>query len=425
MRILVLGAPLAGLLTALQAQRQGHEVCVLVHGPETAHHASPPWVLQDPGPWGRAQGALATLGGLLKDQGELRLGPEGLLHLGWLLRCLGQRSGSRARSQTLRTLALARRSQQALERLLGGSGPLHAPPQPITLLQVHSSAAAARRHQQRGPAWHLGEPPTLSSLSLERQRWPQLAAMDNADKAVLASQGVMLADTGAWQAALRRHLMDEGVRFIYDHHIEGVEHAGQHLNGVTLRSTLNLTQEIDCDWAVATSLPAAQALFKAAGMTLKLAPLQRLSLRVRVAQALPSPLLIHDLTRGVRLLGQGHELWAQGPSWLGEPEGAQAQELAHLKAALNHYVGPAWTAASSLPLVEHSEVAPAGLPLVGRSRLRNLLLNLGYHSATAHWAFGNTAALHSLMNQRRPLGRTPPPWHSSALPLAASARGSS
>jgi D-amino-acid dehydrogenase len=426
MRILILGANLAGLLSALQMRRQGHEVCVLVHGPEGAHQPAPPLVFTDPGPWGAPQGALATLGALLKDRGDLRLGPDGLGHLGWLTRCLSQRSGSRARSQALRVLAMARRSKLALDELQGSEHRLGAP-QPVAMLSVHGSAREAQQQQQRGPMWHLGNRPTLSPLSAESATLPWMEAAWGREVTVLKSEGLMLADGAAVLATLRQQLVQQGVRFVYDQTIDGVEHTGQHLHGVTLRGTLNQADEVDCDLVVAASVPASQPLLRALGLKPDLAPLNRLSLHVTLADETPAPLYIHDRPSGVRLIRQGRSLWVHGPTWLGEPEGPQTQELAQLSAAITRYFGQHGSPTWNEPLVQTSWVAPDGLPLVSRTPTRNLLLNLGHHSATPCLAFGATALLQTLMDARHSLRKPTPmptPWSPSAAPLATSTQGS-
>lgn len=425
MRILILGANLAGLLSALQLHRQGHEVSVLVHGPEAAHQPAPPLVFTDPGPWGQPQGTLATLGALLKDLGDLRLGPDGLAHVGWLLRCLGQRSGSRARSQALRVLAMARRSKLMLDELQTSDYRLAAP-EPIATLSVHRSATHAEKQQQRGPMWHLGTRPTLSPLATAAaSALPGLEADWGREATALASDGVMLADGAGVMATLRQHLSQNGVRFIFDHRVVEVVHTGQHIHGVTLRGTLNQADEVDCDLVVAASAPAAQPLLQAVGVKPDLAPLTRLSLRAQLArEPAPAPLWIHDCASGIRLVRQGQSLWVHGPTWLGEPEGPQSQEVAQLSAAITRYFGQDWAPVWEQPLVHTSWVAPNGLPVVSRTATRNLLLNLGHHSATAHLAFGATALLQTLLDTRHS-ARQPSatPWSHSQASLATSAQG--
>lgn len=428
MRILILGANLAGLLSALQLQRQGHEVTLLVHGPETAHQPAPPLVLTDPGPWGTPQGALSTLGDLLQDRGELRLGPDGLGQVGWLLRCLGRRCGSRARSQALRVLAMARRSKLVLDELQTSAHRLDAP-EPVAMLSVYRSTARAQQQQQRGPMWHLGSRPTLSPLaSACATTLPELEPAWGHEATALAAEGVMLADGAGVLATLRQHLAQQGVRFIYDHSIVEVVHTGQHIHGVTLRGTLNQADEVDCDLVVAASLPASLPLLQAVGVKPDLAPMTRLSLRAQLASAAtPAPLCIHDNASGIRLIRQGQGLWAHGPTWLGEPEGPASQEVAQLSAAITRYFGQDWAPVWAQPLVQTSWVAPDGLPLVSRTPTRNLLLNLGHHSATAPLAFGATALLLNLAatlhSARKPLP-SPTPWSHSTAPLATSAQGS-
>lgn len=426
MRILILGANLAGLLSAQQMRRQGHEVCVLVHGSEGAHQAAPPMVFTDPGPWGAPQGALATLNTLLRDQGDLRLGPDGLGHLGWLLRCLGQRWGSGARSQALRVLAMARRSKLALDDLQGSEHRL-ATPQALAMLSVHRHAGQAQQHQHRGPMWHLGTRPTLAPLSTEAATWPRLDAAWGQAACALKSQGLMLADGAAVLADLRQQLALQGVRFVYDQTIDGVDHTGQHLHGVTLRGTLNQADEVDCDWVIATSWPAAQPLLRALGLKPDLAPMTQLGLHIKLADTAASPLYLHDRPSGVRLIRQGQSLWALGPTWLGEPDGPLTQEVAQISAIVTRYVGQDWSLISDQPLVQTSWVAPDGLPLVSRTPTRNLLLNLGHHSATPHLAFGATALLRTLMDTRpsaRLATTTSTPWSPHSASLATSAQGS-
>lgn len=426
MRILILGANLAGLLSALQMRRQGHEVCVLVHGSESAHQAAPPLVFTDPGPWGAPQGALPTLGALLRDQGDLRLGPDGVGHLGWLLRCLGQRWGSGARSQALRVLAMARRSRLALDELQGSEHRL-APSQDLAMLSVHRHASQAQQQHRRGPMWHLGTPPTLAPLSAEAASLPQLDAAWGHAAVALKSQGLMLADSAAVLADLRHQLAQLGVRFVYDQTIDGLDHTGQHLHGLTLRGTLNQADEIDCDLVIAASWPAAQPLLQALGLKPDLAPMTQLGLQIKLADSAASPLHIHDRPSGVRLIRQGQQLWALGPAWLGEPDGPLTQEVSQLSAAVTRYFGQRWSLASEQPLVQTSWVAPDGLPLVSRTPTRNLLLNLGHHSATAHLAFGATALLRTLMDTRHSARLAPTaftPWSQHTATLATSAQGS-
>ncbi|WP_396271075.1 FAD-dependent oxidoreductase [Ideonella sp.] len=426
MRILILGANLAGLLSALQMRRQGHEVNVLVHGPEGAYQTAPPLVLTDPGPWGTPQGALSTLWALLNDRGDLRCGQDGLGQLGWLMRCLGRRSGGGARSQALRAVALARRSQQAFHEMQGSVLHLQEP-QPVTMLCVHTSARAARQQQQRGPMWHLGTPPTLARMSTENLGLPQLDATRAQASSALQSEGWMLGDGAAVLADLRHQLVQQGVRFLYDQTIDGVEHTGQHIHAVTLRGTLNLADEVDCDLVVAASYPAAQPLLRAVGLKPDLAPMSRLSLQVTLPEGAATPLYIHDLASGTRLIRQGRTLWAHGPTWLGEPDSPQPQEVGPLSVAVSRYFGQDWAPTNDQPLRQTSWVAPDGLPLVSRTPTRNLLLNLGHHSASAALAFGAAAQLRTLMDTRqssRPTPAIPTPWSHSASPLATSTQGS-
>jgi|JI7StandDraft_1071085.scaffolds.fasta_scaffold207819_1 hypothetical protein len=162
MRILVLGANLAGLLSALHLRHQGHAVTVLVDGPEVTDQPLPPLVFSDPGPWGAAHGALSALNALLQDCRDLRLGLDGLAYAGWLLRCVGGRWGGRARSQALQALAMARRSQLMFEQLQA-SGTLPHALEPVSMLSLYRDEPLADSQCQRGPMWHLGTRPSLCS----------------------------------------------------------------------------------------------------------------------------------------------------------------------------------------------------------------------------------------------------------------------
>lgn len=264
MRVLVVGAHLAGLLSARHLRQQGHEVTLLVEGPEVATQAMPPFVFSDPGPWGAAQGALSTLGAMLKDCRELRLGLDGLAYSGWLAHCIGRRFGGRARSQALQALAMARRSQIVFDQLTATAA-LPGTLETVSMLSLYRDGHLAEAHSQRGPMWHLGSPPKLCDTAAITALLPQLDRASVQLSSGLQSQGQMLADAAALMAALRQQLVNAGVRFIFDHQIDGAVHAGQHLHAVTLRGRLGLTEELDTDMAVATSRPLAQPLLRALG----------------------------------------------------------------------------------------------------------------------------------------------------------------
>ena len=425
MRVLVVGANLAGLLSARHLRQQGHEVTLLVEGPEVATQAMPPFVFSDPGPWGAAQGAFSTLGAMLKDCRELRLGLDGLAYSGWLAHCIGRRFGGRARSQALQALAMARRSQIVFDQLKATAA-LPGSLETVSMLSLYRDGHLAKTHSQRGPMWHLGSPPTLCDTAGITALLPQLDSPAALLRSGLQSQGQMLADGAALMATLRQQLVNAGVRFIFDHHIDGAVHAGQHLHAVTLRGRLGLTEELDTDLAVATSRPLAQPLLRALGLAPRLAPLTQWRLRTRLADVNDAAQWVHDQHSGVRLTRRGQDLWAQGPAWLGQPDGSPNQELAHLSAAITRHFGQRWSVAAEAPLEQTHWVAPDGLPLVSRTSTRNLLLNLGHYSGQPTFAFGALALLDNLLQAGRPSAKTPAPrpsWSVSQVPLPAAPQG--
>lgn len=398
MRALVLGGNLAGLLAALDLQRQGAEVSLLVHQHDATPQALPPMLFTDPGPWRARQGVWATLGGLLQSHGDFRWGQAGWAQLPWLLRSLRHHLGAPGRNQALRALAMARQSTLMYAELRA-AGCVLPEAESLPQLTIFDRASAGNALHQYKPGWHLGEwQPTVTPLSEQVKLLPALNQAWARPKASLNSNGLMVSDPSAVIAALRQHLCELGVRFFHDQWVGGVEHIGEHLHSVTLCGPQGQVEQVDTDLVVATSVPASDPVLKAVNCRLDMAHVTRSSLCVRMADS-SAPVYLHDPQCGTRLIRRGREVWALGPTWLGSPNQSQASEVAQRLAQISRYFGPKSTPVGDLPLMQTNWAPPDGLPVVRRTRTRNLFLNIGHDSASTSMAFGSAAQLRALINQ--------------------------
>lgn len=406
MRVLVLGAGVVGVTSAWYLARAGHEVTVVDRRPEAALETSfangGQISVSHAEPWANPGAPFKVLKWLGREDAPLLFRPRlDLAQWTWGMRFLAECLPARTRANTMAILALARYSRERLRELRAETGIeydaltrgiLHlftdapdwqaAPPR-AELLRAQGLNVAlkdADECRQIEPALAGSHIPILGGL---------YAPEDESGDARRFAQGLAALCTG------------RGVKFEFGCRIVSVQAAGGAVNGARIEGR---EAPIVADAYVVSLGSYSPLLLRPLGLSLPVYPVKGYSVTIPTGAEFRAPTVsLTDEARKLVFSRLGNRLRVAGTAELAgydttlnpvRCEAALRRAFELFPEAGNRSSVESWTGLRP--------ATPGNVPLIGRTRLRNLFLNTGHGTLGWTLACGSGRALADIVSGRTP-----------------------
>jgi D-amino-acid dehydrogenase len=407
-KVVVLGAGVIGVTSAWYLAEAGHEVTVIDRQPEpgletsfanggqiSAGHAEP---------WARPGVLPKILRWVGREDAPLRFRPRlSLAQWQWALRFLGECLPGRLERNTRELAGLAVYSRERLIELRQRTG-IHYDELSRGILHFCTEERdfeALARHAM-----------AMRQLGIRRdvKTAAECAAIEPAlrGSSVPVVGGVYTpqdesGDAYAFTRALADKARERSVAFLYGRTLEAIDAAADLVSGVRLRGE---TQRIDAD-AYVMALGSYSPLYLAPlGVRIPVYPLKgysvTLPLRRDAGAAAPSVSLT-DEAHKIVITRLGERLRAAGTAELADYDASIDEVRCRAIVARLRRLFPALdTSREATYWAGLRPATPSNVPVIGRTRLRNLFLNTGHGTLGWTLACGSSRALADLMSGRRP-----------------------
>lgn len=408
MKVVVLGAGVIGITSAWYLADAGHEVTVIDRQPDagletsfanggqiSAGHAEP---------WARPGVLPKILRWAGRADAPLRFRPRlSLAQWAWALRFLGECLPGRLERNTRELAGLALYSRERLIELRERTairydelrrGILHFCTEERDFESLARHATAMRR---LGIERHVKS--AAECLAIE----PALGASSVAVVGGVYTPQDESGDAHAFTRALADKARERGVAFLYGRTVEAIDVAADLVSGVRLRGE---SQRLDADAYVVALGSYSPLLLAPLGVRIPVYPLKgysvTLPLPMGAAAATPSVSLT-DEARKIVITRLGQRLRAAGTAELtGYDASIDELRCKAIVARLRQLFPALDTSREATYWAGLRPATPSNVPVIGRTRLRNLFLNTGHGTLGWTLACGSARALADLVSGRRP-----------------------
>lgn len=408
MKVVVLGAGVIGVTSAWYLAEAGHEVTVIERQPEpgletsfanggqiSAGHAEP---------WARPGVLPKILRWVGREDAPLRFRPRlSLAQWQWALRFLGECLPGRLERNTRELAGLALYSRERLIELRQQTGIRY---DELSRGILHF---CTEERDFEALARHA-----MAMRQLGIQRDVKTAAECVAIEPALRGSSVPVVggvytpqdesgDAHAFTRALADKARERGAAFLYDRTLEAIDAAAGLVSGVRLRGE---TQHIEAD-AYVVALGSFSPLYLAPlGVRIPVYPLKgysaTLPLRQGAGAAAPSVSLT-DEAHKIVITRLGERLRAAGTAELADYDASIDEVRCRAIVARLRRLFPALdTSREATYWAGLRPATPSNVPVIGRTRLRNLFLNTGHGTLGWTLACGSARALADLISGRQP-----------------------
>lgn len=409
MHVLVLGAGLAGVTSAWYLNQAGFDVTVVdrqsAPAMETSFANGGQISVSHPEPWANPSAPLTILRWLGKDAAPLRFRPRANWQqwrwaLGFLHECLPWRT----RRNTAAIAALARYSRDELRSLRDAIG-LAYPHSQRGILHVFFDGVGARSVVTRvGELSRYGIVAEACDAARCVAIEPALAGAKRPPTAGIYAADDESGDAHAFVLALTARLQNDGVRFLFNTTVTGIDHLGGLVEGVRVvapdreKTRLVASSYVLC---MGSYSPQLAATF---GEKLPIYPVKGYSVSLPIIDAGGAPQV--SLTdEGRRIVCSTFEetLRVAGTAELNgydlSLDKMRCQTL--IEWAEENFPGATDTSAAEL-WCGLRPATPSNRPLIGKSGMLNLYYNTGHGTLGWTLACGSARALVDIMSGRRP-----------------------
>jgi D-amino-acid dehydrogenase len=383
MKIAVLGAGVIGVTSAWYLQRAGHEVVVVDRrdGPalETSYANGGQISVSHAVPWANPDAPREVLEWLGRRDAPLRFRPTAdWRQWAWGARFLYECLPARTRHNSRRILALALESREALGRLRAELG-LEYDQKTAGILSVYSTRAsfdaAVRRLDLLGPEVERSVKSTDECIAIE----PALAAARTRLAGGIHAPGDESGDAHAFTMALALACAQRGVSFKYRHTVERLTAADDHVSAA-VRAPDGSGVSLAADGYVLALGAWSAELARGLGLDLPVYPVKGYSITLPVRDGDVAPhVSLTDEERKLVYSRLGSRLRVAGMAELG---GFDASVDRRRCDAIVERAFSWFPRAGDRGVIECwaglRPATPGNVPLVGRTRYRNLYLNTGH-----------------------------------------------
>lgn len=404
MRVVVLGAGVVGVATAHYLAEDGHEVTVverqLAPALETsfgnAGNVCPSYAT----PWAAPGMRWKALKWLLQDESPLRVDWRAdAAFVRWALAWLANCSRRRFERNKARMQRLSRYSLACLQALREATGIEYDQTTRgiLQLLRTQAELAAVADHTRlldraRLP-YRLLDP--AGCIAVE----PALA---HAAAPFAGGLHLPLDETGdcnAFAQALAEQASRRGVRFRFETTVERLELDGARVTGVATSDG-----PIRADRVVVALGIGAVALLREVGVRVPIQPVKGYSLTLPIARfdRAPASSVMDEHTK-VAITRLGNRVRAAGTAELGADSlDAPAERFRTIERALRELFPEAGDQAHATRWAGLRPMTPDGPPLLGRTPIANLFLNVGHGAQGWSMACGSGRIVAHLVSERKP-----------------------
>jgi len=388
MHICVIGAGVVGLTTAYFLQSEGHTITLVDREPGAGRGAS------------AANGAQLSYGFVapLADASVLTKLPSLLfahdsplkLHLrldreqlSWGMQFLRHANSTDSQSTTAALLRLAQLSREFIEPLIEGEGiACHFARGGKLVVYPDSSSLSAARRQVAYQATH-GSFQTVLTPTQCVDHEPTLEAYANRISGGVWTPTDAVADCGAFCEQLAALISRRGADLQFGRRVEHLD-----LQGPNVRAVVTDAGALRADAYVLAAGTGARQLGQTAGLALPIYPLKGYSITVKPADAATLPRVsITDVRRKIVFAPLGDSVRAAGFVEIGDlDEAIPPARIGALLDATREIFGYGVIDGDLQPWAGLRPATPSGRPILGRTPVRNLHLNVG------HGALGWTLA---------------------------------
>jgi D-amino-acid dehydrogenase len=405
MHICVIGAGVVGLTTAYFLQSEGHAITVIDREPAAGLGASGgngaqlSYAFVAP----LADGSIpAKLPGLLFSRNApLKIHPRAdRAQLRWAMQFLRNANTKAARDTTEVLIKLAELSREFIEPLIEGEGiecdfsrggKLVVYPDAASLeaarAQVVYQAALGTRGQQ--------------VLTAEQcaQREPAVAGYAAQIAGGVWTRNEAAADCGAFCTQIATLLARRGATFLYGRTVVRIDRD----NG-RVRALVTDAEPVRADAYVLAAGEGAAALGATAGLDLPILPLKGYSITVRPDRGAPLPRAsITDIRRKIVFAPLGDRVRVAGFVEIGNDDRSiPPARISALLEATREILGYAAIDGDLRPWAGLRPATPSGRPIIGRTPIANLVLNVGHGALGWTLAAGSARLVCDVVAKRAP-----------------------
>ncbi|HSD61356.1 MAG TPA: D-amino acid dehydrogenase [Burkholderiales bacterium] len=405
MRVAVLGAGVVGVTSAWYLAQAGHEVTVIERQPEAARETSfangGQISVSHAEPWANPRAPAQILKWLGRSDAPLRFRPRAdPAQWAWGLRFLAECLPWRTRANTLAVLALAKHSQARLRELRSGAGiEYHCLTRGILHLFTERSDWVAAGPRAELVRRHGIEATLLSPeecLALE----PALAGSRAPLAGGLYAAGDESGDARLFTERLAILAASRGVSFRYGERVLALEAAGDRIAGARLESGAQASADA---WVVALG-SYSPLLLRPLGVALGVYPVKGYSVTLPIGPRHRAPTLsVTDEARKLVFSRLGDRLRVAGTAELAGYDTTldPARCAAILKRVFELFPEAGDRGRAEL-WTGLRPATPGNVPVIGRTRYRNLFLNTGHGTLGWTLSCGSGHALAEIVSGRRP-----------------------
>ena len=409
MKILVFGAGVIGVTSAWYLAKAGHEVTVIERQPaagmETSFANGGQISVSHAEPWANPGAPLKILKWLGREDAPLlfRLRAD-LRQWSWGLRFLLECLPGRTRSNTLTILRLALYSRTMLQQLRRDTsiaydhlekGILHLHTDEADSVHAHVRVALMQEYgcpmELKTKEELLAIEPALNATRL-RIIGGTYSPDDESGDAHQFTQNL---------AALCRGL---GVEFCYETSVEAIAAAGDAVTGAALRDAHGSREVVNADACVVAIGSYSPFLLDSVGVRVPVYPVKGYSVTAPLARADAAPTVcMTDESAKIAVTRLGNRLRSAGTAELaGYDTSLNEARCRAIIERVEELFPEAGDFANASRWAGLRPATPSNVPLIGRTRYRNLFLNTGHGTLGWTLACGSGKALADLIDGRRP-----------------------
>lgn len=405
MHICIIGAGVVGLTTAYFLQGEGHRITVVDRergpglGASGGNGAQLSYAFVAPLADATIPAKLPGL--LLSRHAPLRIHPRAdRAQLRWGLQFLRHANTAAARATTEALLKLAALSRDFIEPLIEGEriecdfsrgGKL------VVYPDAGSLEAARAQMTYQAALGTRGQQVLTAAQCAERE--PALAGYARRIAGGVWTRGEAAADCGAFCTQVAALLARRGAEIVYDTRVTLIDH-----DDGRVRAVVTEERPLRADAYVLAAGDGVAALGRSAGIDLPVLPLKGYSITVRPERGAVLPRAsVTDVRRKVVFAPLGDRVRVAGFVEIGNDDRSiPPARIGALLEAAREVLGYAVIDGDLQPWAGLRPATPSGRPIIGRTPLANLFLNVGHGALGWTLAGGSARLLCDVVAQRAP-----------------------